>query len=114
MLEKRITIRPANGTWVVRAGGAVIGESKNALELTETGRDPVIYFPRSDLGMAFLERSDYETSDPNKGSVVFFNVIAKSGTIGNAAWSYEQPSTDAAEIGNYIAFDPEKATIEEL
>ena len=31
-----ITIRKAEGTWTVRSGGAVLGESRNALELTET------------------------------------------------------------------------------
>ncbi len=48
-----ITIRKAPGNWTVRAGGAVIGESSNALELSEGDLAPVIYFPRSDIGMAF-------------------------------------------------------------
>jgi len=34
-MADHIKIRPATGTWVVRAAGAVLGESKNALELTE-------------------------------------------------------------------------------
>lgn len=29
----KIQIRKAAGTWVVRSGGAVLGESSNALEL---------------------------------------------------------------------------------
>ena len=31
----KITIRKADGTWTVRAGGAILAESRNALELTE-------------------------------------------------------------------------------
>ena len=31
----QIDIRKAIGTWVVRAGGAVLAESSNALELSE-------------------------------------------------------------------------------
>ena len=34
-MSDHIKIAPASGTWVVRAGGAVIGETKDALELTE-------------------------------------------------------------------------------
>ena len=34
-MNKLITIRKAQGNWTVRAGGAVLGESTNALELSE-------------------------------------------------------------------------------
>ena len=34
-MTTEITIRPASGTWTVRAGGAVLGETTNALELVE-------------------------------------------------------------------------------
>ena len=114
MLEERITIRPANGTWVVRAGGAVIGESKAALELRETGRDPVIYFPRADLGMAFLEPTELLTHCPYKGDAKHFSIAAKSGLIENAAWSYETPIESVADITDHIAFYSDKATVEEL
>ena len=49
-MSDHITTRPATGTWSVRAGGAVIGESKNAIELIEGDLPPVIYFPKSDFG----------------------------------------------------------------
>ena len=35
-----ITISKAEGTWVVRAGGAVLVESRDALELIEGDRCP--------------------------------------------------------------------------
>ena len=47
-MSDHITTRSATGTWSVRAGGAVIGESKNAIELIEGDLPPVIYFPKSD------------------------------------------------------------------
>ena len=53
-MAENITIRNAPGKWVVRAGGAILGESDRALELTEGDYPPVIYFPRDDIGMAFL------------------------------------------------------------
>ena len=61
-MAAHITIHPAEGTWVVRADGAVIAESRNALELTEGSYPPVIYFPPGDVAMAFLEPSDRVTT----------------------------------------------------
>jgi hypothetical protein len=34
-MADHIKIRRAPGTWVIRAGGAVLGETRNALELIE-------------------------------------------------------------------------------
>lgn len=103
-MTKFITITPATGTWVVRAGGAVLGESTNALELTEGDLAPVIYFPREDIGMAFLEQTDYATTCQHKGEATYFSIMSKSKTYKNAVWSYENPSEDVAQIKGYLAF----------
>ena len=64
---------------MVRAGGAVIGESRAALVLEEPGHDPVVYFPRADIGMAFLDPSETRTRCPHKGEARYFHIAAKSG-----------------------------------
>ena len=112
MLTERLRINAAEGTWVVRAGGAVIGESSNALELVEGDYPPVIYFPREDLGMAFLERSETTTVCPHKGQASYFDIVTKSGPIRDAGWSYETPLPDAARIAGHIAFYKDKVTLE--
>ncbi|PIE14584.1 MAG: hypothetical protein CSA70_02240 [Rhodobacterales bacterium] len=99
-----ISIRKAPGTWVVRAGGAVLGESAQALELNEGSLDPVIYFPRSDIAMAFLDESDHCTHCPHKGDASYFSIVTKSKTIQNAGWSYENPKADVDRIKDHIAF----------
>lgn len=103
-MQNNIRIRPAGGTWVVRAGGAVIAESRNALELTEGDMPFVIYFPRSDVAMAFLDSSDHSTTCPHKGQASYFNIVSKSKTYENAVWSYESPKDDVAEIKDHLAF----------
>lgn len=113
-MADHITIRPANGTWVVRAGGAVIGESKNALELVEGDYPPVVYFPRADIAMAFLDASATRSSCPYKGEASYFSIIAKSGEIPDAAWSYEDPKPGVAEIKDYLAFYSSKVAVEEV
>lgn len=99
-----ITITPATGTWVVRAGGAVLGESANALELHEDGYPMIVYFPRGDIAMAFLDRTDHTTACAHKGAANYFSIMSKSTTYVNAAWSYEDPNADVVQIKDHIAF----------
>ncbi|SFK52166.1 DUF427 domain-containing protein [Shimia haliotis] len=100
----KITIRKAPGNWTVRAGGAVIGESSNALELSEGDLEPVIYFPRSDIAMAFLDTSEHTSHCPYKGDASYFSIVTKSQTIQNSGWSYETPIEDVSRIKDHIAF----------
>ncbi len=99
-----ISIEETTGTWTVRAGGAVIGESRHALELTEDGHAPVIYFPRADIATAFLDPSAHSTVCPAKGTASYFSIITKSRTIENAAWCYEAPNADMEQIKDHLAF----------
>ncbi len=114
MATDKISIVKAEGTWVVRAGGAVIGETRNALELHENGHDPVIYFPRDDVEMAFLDTSDHTSHCPHKGDASYFDLVAKSGSLSNAAWSYETPKEEVSRIKGHIAFYTDKAAVEQL
>lgn len=113
-MSDHIKIRKAEGTWVVRAGGAVLGESRNALELTEGSYPPVIYFPRDDIAMAFLDRTDRTTTCPHKGAASYFSIVTKSTTLDNAAWSYETPKPGVEAIAGHLAFYPDKATVERV
>ena len=113
-MADHIKIRPASGNWTVRAGGAVLGESSNALELIEGDYPPVIYFPRSDIAMAFLEPSDTTSTCPYKGVASYYSIAAKSGLIKDAVWSYEAPLEGVAEIKDHLAFYPSKVAIEEV
>lgn len=113
-MADHIAIRPATGTWVVRAGGAVLGESSDALELTEGDYPGVIYFPRADIAMAFLEPSDTKTTCPFKGQASYFSIIAKSGAIKDAVRSYETPKAGMEAIAGHLAFYTNKVTVEEV
>lgn len=111
---KDITIRKATGTWVVRTDNSVLGESRNALELSEGDLPPVIYFPRADIGMPFLEPSDKTTTCPKKGVATYFHMEGRSKRLKNVAWTYETPHEDAAQIAGHIAFSSEAIHVEKL
>ena len=99
-----IRIHKTDGTWTVRAGGAVLGESKSALVLSEEGLPDVVYFPRDDIAMAFLDPSDHSTHCPHKGDARHFSIVTKSGTLANSVWSYENPKAEVARIKDHLAF----------
>ena len=114
-MADHIKIRPAEGTWVVRAGGAVLGESDNALELKEGDYPAVIYFPRDDIATAFLDDSDKKTTCPWKGEASYFSIVTKSTTIRDAAWSYETPKEGVDEIAGHLAFyESDKVAVEKV
>lgn len=93
----------------------MLGESSNTLELVEGDYTPVVYFPREDIAMAFLDTSNQRTTCPFKGEAQYYNIVTKSTTIENAAWSYEDPANGLEQIKGYLAFhaSPQLA-IEEL
>jgi len=113
-MSDHIKIRPAKGTFVVRAGGAVLGETIRALELTEGSYPAVVYIPREDIAMAFLDPSITTSSCPHKGQATYYDIEAKSGTIKDAAWSYEAPHADVAAIAGHLAFYGNKVAVEQI
>ncbi|MGC1506662.1 MAG: DUF427 domain-containing protein [Sulfitobacter sp.] len=114
-MANQIEITKAEGSWTVRAGGAVLGETESALRLVEGENPPVIYFPRGDIAMAFLDASDKTSHCPHKGDASYFSVVTKSRTLKNAVWSYEEPLEAVAEIKGYLAFyDIEEIAVEQI
>lgn len=113
-MSTHITIRKAEGTWVVRSGGAVLAESTNALELSEGAYPPTIYFPRDDIAMAFFDTSAHTSTCPHKGAATYYSYAAKSGVLEDVAWSYDAPKEDVSRIKGHLAFYTNKVTVEQL
>lgn len=113
-MADHIRIRTAPGKWVVRAGGAVLGESKRAQELTEGSYPPVIYVPREDIAMAMLDRTDRSSTCPWKGAASYYSIITPGGTLADAVWSYEAPKAGCEAIAGHLAFYTDRVTVERV
>lgn len=111
-MANSITITPAAGHYVVRAGGAVIGETDRALELREGSHPPVIYVPREDMGMALLDRTARQTTCPHKGVASYYSISVPGGTLADAVWSYEDPKPGVEAIRGHLAFYPDRVTVQ--
>jgi uncharacterized protein (DUF427 family) len=91
--------------------GERIAESQGALTLNESSYPAVQYFPRHDVDMSRLIRSDHRTYCPYKGECTYYSISAGGKYLANAAWSYEEPFESVAQIRNHLAFYPDRVDI---
>jgi uncharacterized protein (DUF427 family) len=103
--RSHIATRPAGKRLRVTAGGVVIADSRDAIELNEGGYPAVYYFPRQDVKMERLARSSHKSHCPFKGEASYYSI---AGGAANAAWSYEQPYDEMLDIQGLLAFYPHK------
>lgn len=109
--DYRVDLEPRGGRVTVAFRGETLVDTENALECRETKHDPVLYFPREDVNMALLERTDHETFCPFKGEASYWNLQAGGEFSENAAWSYEDPFEQVAGIRDYVAFYADRVEI---
>jgi len=106
-----ITIVPATCRWRAAFAGHVIADSARALVLAEAGRGPVVYFPREDVAMEYMSRTDRSTHCPYKGDATYYTVLMDGRFAENAVWSYEAPFPAMEAIGSHLAFYPDKVEV---
>src|ERR1700675_956041 len=98
----------------VSAGGVARRHTTHALTLKESSYPAVQYVPRGDANMALLARTERTTHCPYKGDASYFSINANGKSIENSIWTYEAPFPAMTEISGYLAFYPDKVTIEEV
>lgn len=102
--DHRVDLEPSERRVTVRFNGETLVETCNALVLRETNHDAVLYFPRQDVRMELLERTDHVTFCPFKGEASYWSLAAGGRREQNAAWSYEDPFDPVAGIKDHLAF----------
>jgi len=89
-------------------GGETIAETNRAFRVLETSHPPVYYFPMENVRMDFLTETANSSYCEWKGHAGYYALQVGEKRIENAAWFYENPTREFAEIKNYIAFYPSK------
>lgn len=106
-----ITKNPKRVT--VSVNGKMIASTTGALSLKEASYPAVQYIPRGDANMAMLERTDHSTYCPYKGDASYYAIPLAGERGENAVWTYEHPHDAMRAIKDYLAFYPDRVTIEE-
>lgn len=106
-----IHIEPATRRWRALFEGHVIADTDDALVLREAKYPPVIYFPRSAVGMEYMGRTSHHTHCPYKGDASYYTLRMDSRVEENVAWSYEDPADAVSQIKDRIAFYPDRVEV---
>lgn len=110
-----ITIDRNPARVVVKLGGRVVADTRDALTLREASYPSVQYIPREDVDMPLLARSDHSTHCPYKGDASYYSITLGGERSKDAVWTYENPHATVAEIKGRLAFYPDRVdSIEEL
>ena len=117
MKEKRIRVPDPNhpiliernpARIVVSVEGRVIADTRNALTLREADYPAVHYFPREDVDLSQLKRTDHATYCPYKGDCNYYSISVGGEKSINAVWTYENPYPAVAQIKEHVAFYPDR------
>ena len=103
-----ITVEPNPARIVVKLGGKVIADTREALTLREAAYPAVLYIPRKDTDMTLLERTEHTTYCPYKGDCSYFSIPSGGERSVNSVWTYEHPYTAVAAIKDHLAFYPDR------
>ena len=101
----RVTVGPSPQRIKAVFNGETVADSVNALVMNETRLPHVYYFPRDDVRMDLLTRTDLKTNCPFKGNASYWSLEVDGHSAADAAWSYEDAYDEALAVNKYIAFN---------
>jgi uncharacterized protein (DUF427 family) len=87
-----------------QVAGETIADSRKALILSESGLQPVYYFPREDVRRELFEPTERHTKCPIKGEASYYSIRVGDREVRNGAWYYPDPIEGAEPIAGMIAF----------
>ena len=101
---KSLYIEPTPKRIRAEVAGEAVADSRNALILSESGLQPVYYFPREDVRLELFEPTERHTKCPIKGEASYYSIRVGDREVRNGAWYYPEPIEGAEQIADMIAF----------
>ncbi len=111
--DYRVELEPASDRIVVTLGDETIADSERAVRIIETRHAPVLYFPRQDVRMDRLERSEQRSFCPFKGEASYWSIRAGDQFEESAVWSYEDPFDQGSGLKDYVSFYQDRPNLKQ-
>jgi len=109
-----ISLEPATRRWRAYFNHHVIADTNDALILHEANLPDVVYFPREDVAMEYMGRTDRHTQCPHKGQASYYTLRIGGEIAENVAWSYEDPLDPVSRIASRIAFYADRVEVYDI
>lgn len=106
--EHHVEEKPVGARMQVEVGGEVIADSADVLRVDEDDYPPRYYFPRADVKMDRLERTQTSTECPFKGKAHYFSLSVGEHRLPDAVWTYEEPYEEHGRLKDRLAFYDDK------
>jgi len=109
-----ITLQRAAKRWRAYFNHHVIADTNDALILAEAALPVVVYFPRADVAMEYMGRTERHSHCPYKGDASYYTLTMGGQIAESVAWSYEDPFDAVRPIAGRIAFYADRVEVYEV
>ncbi len=99
-------VEPTSARIVIRLGGEVIADTRDAVRVLETSHPPVYYLPRSAFVPGALEPAEGSSFCEYKGGARYLTVRGGDAVAERAAWYYPSPSAGYEQLADQVAVYP--------
>lgn len=106
--EHRIAEQRLTQRMKAAVDGEIVADSTDVIRVKEDGSPERYYFPRADVRMEQLTRTDTTTTCPFKGVAHYYSLSAAGQHFGDAVWTYEDPYLEHADLKDRLAFYDDK------
>ena len=110
--DHKVRETPVGNRVKVELDGQILAESRNAIRVDADGNPARYYFPRADVRMDKLERTETTSQCPYKGTAHYFSLVTDGdgggGKLQDAVWSYEAPFDEHQALKDRLAFYDDK------
>lgn len=82
--------------------GCLVVDSRNATICLEQGHGSVYYFPRCDVRMDLMERTDRASYCQYKGFARYWSLVLSDQRVEDIAWAYDEPFEEVAGLRGLV------------
>lgn len=92
----------------VAINGELVADSNDVIRLAEDRHPVRYYFPRWDVKMDKMTRTETTSECPFKGTAHYFTLTVNGNDLEDVVWTYESPYDEHAALKDRVAFYNEK------